>query len=392
MTGAAQPQQGKYMHARCSWIALALLGATPALHAQIAVSANDGKAVPADAPDTPRTADSVTVLNIGQRVNVLATLAVPATLVGPPGSVALTSDSRMAIVTAGQIVDGGGAPVPGDLVTVIDLSRPAEPRVVQTLHAGAGAAGVAINPAGTLALVANTGADSISVFAIDRRRLTPAGTVALDPKSRPVDVLFESDHVADVVAQGSNKLLRLAVNGRQATLDGADIAVGAGPYSLAIDPRKHMAYVSHLGGRTPGGPPGPKPGSVGIVDLAVGRMVDQIDTGVTPEHVGLSPSGRFLEVTVNNGSTVPASSPAFHNHGMMTIYRVEGARLLPAAEVQTGRWCQGAVWSADERRVLLQCSLKKQIEVYGFDGRTLKPEEPVVLDARPGGIATAHSR
>lgn len=380
------------MQVRFSWIALALLGAVPALCAQIAVSANDGKAVPADAPDTPRTSDSVTVLDIGRRLKVLATLPVPATVVGPPGSVALTSDSRLAIVTAGQIVDGAGGLVPGDLVTVIDLSRPSEPRVVQTLHAGAGAAGVAINPAGTLVLVANTGADSISVFAIDGGRLTPAGTVALDPKSRPVDVAFENDHVADVVAQGANKLLRLTVNGRDVTRGAADIAVGAGPYSLALNPRSHIAYVSHLGGRAPGGPPGPKPGSVGIIDLAAGRMVDQIDTGITPEHVGLSPTGRFLEVTVNNGSTAPASSPAFHHYGTITIYRVGGARLLPAAETRTGRWCQGAVWSADERRVLLQCSLAKQIETYRFDGRTLKPEEPLALDARPGAIATAHSR
>jgi hypothetical protein len=42
--------------------------------------------------------------------------------------------------------------------------------------------------------------------------------------------------------------------------------------------------------------------------------------------------------------------------------------------------------------VLLQCSLRKQLEVYRFDGRALKPEEPVALDARPGAIATAHSR
>ena len=379
------------MQARFSWIAFALLCADPPLHAQIALSANDGKAVPADAPDTPRTADSVTVLDIRHPVKILATLRVPATLVGPPGSVALTRDSRLAIVTAGQILDHSGTPVPGDVVTVIDLGRPAEPRVVQTLHAGAGAAGVAINPAGTLALVANTAADSISVFTIDGGNLTPAGTVALDPKSRPVDVAFENARVADVVAQGTNKLLRLVVNGRQVSL-GQEIAVGAAPYSLALDPRTHIAYVSHLGGRAPGGPPGPKPGSVGIVDLASGRMVDQIDTGVTPEHVGLSPSGRFLQVTVNNGSTAPPSSPAFHDHGTMTIYRVEGTRLIPAAEAPTGRWCQGAVWGADERQVLLQCSFAKQIEVYRFNGRALKPMERVALDARPGAIATAHSR
>jgi DNA-binding beta-propeller fold protein YncE len=207
-----------------------------------------------------------------------------------------------------------------------------------------------------------------------------------------VDLAFEDARTVAVVAQGANKLLRLVVDGARVLRGGEGISVGAAPYSLALDRHTHMAYVSHLGGRTAGGSPGPRAGSVGIIDLAAGRMIDQIDTGVTPEHVGLSPSGRFLEVTVNNGSTAPVSSPAFHNYGTMTIYRVEGARLSRAADTRTGRWCQGAVWSADERRVLLQCSLRKQLEVYRFDGRALKPEEPVALDARPGAIATAHSR
>lgn len=379
------------MSFRLSWVALALAGQATVAQAQIVVSANDGKAVPAEAPDTPRTADSVAVLRIGRSVETLATLPVPATVVGPPGSVALSSDSRMAIITAGQVMGPAGAPAPGDVVTVIDLSQPKAPKVMQTLHAGTGAAGVAINPAGTLALVANTGADSLSVFTIANHRLTAARTVALDPKSRPVDVGFADAHTAYVVAQGSNKLLRLSIDGTTVTPAG-EIAVGAQPYSLALRPGSSVAYVSHLGGRTPGGPPGPKPGSVGIVDLASGRMVDQIDTGVTPEHVGLSPSGRYLEVTVNNGSTAPSTSPAFHDFGVMTIYRVDGARLIPGAETRTGRWCQGAVWSADERRVLLQCSLAKQIEVYRFDGHALRPDAPVTFDARPGAIATAHSR
>jgi 6-phosphogluconolactonase (cycloisomerase 2 family) len=372
-------------------MALALLGQATLTQAQIAVSANDGKAVPADAPDTPRTADSVAVLRIGRSVETIATLPAPATVVGPPGSVALSSDSRVAIVTAGQVIGPAGAPVPGDAVTVIDLSQPTSPKVAQTLHAGAGAAGVAINPAGTLALVANTSADSLSVFAIADHRLTAVGTVALDPKSRPVDVGFADARTAYVVAQGANKLLRLSIDGSKVTPAG-EIAVGAQPYSLAIRPGRPIAYVSHLGGRTPGGPPGPRPGSVGIVNLAAGRMADQIDTGVTPEHVGLSPSGRFLEVTVNNGSTAPSSSPAFHDFGLMTIYRVDGAHLIPAAETRTGRWCQGAVWSADERRLLLQCSLAKQIEVYRFDGRSLTADTPLTFDARPGAIATAQSR
>jgi len=377
-------------HRIAPWFAL--LGYAAAAHAQIAVSANDGKATPADAPDTPRTTDSIAVLDIGGTPRTLATIPAPATLVGPPGAVALTPDSRLAIITAGQILGSDGKPAPGDVVSVIDLSRPSAPKLVQTLHSGAGAAGIAINSAGTLALVANTGADSLSVFTIAKGRLTLAGTVPLDARSRPEDVAFADAHNAYVVALGTNKLIHLAVAGSRVTLDGPGIALGASPYSLALNRRTHFAYVSHLAGRAPSDTPGPKPGSIGIVDLGAGRMVDQVDTGVTPEHVGLSPSGRYLQVTVNNGSTLAATSPAFHDFGRMTIYRVAAGKLEPVAETNTGRWCQGAVWSTDERRVLLQCSLAKQIEVYRFDGRSLTPDKSLNFDARPGAIATARSR
>jgi DNA-binding beta-propeller fold protein YncE len=384
------------MAARHFWLALALVAQAASLQAQIAVSANDGKARPADAPDAPRTADSIAVLNLGARpVRTLATLPVPATLVGPPSSVTLSRDSRLAIVTAGQSLDAAGAAVPADTVTVIDLGRPAAPRVIQTLHAGTGAAGVAINPAGTVALVANTGADSVSIFAIAGRTLSSVGTVALDPRSRPVDVAFAGDgRAAYVVAQGANRLVRLAIDGQRVTRAGGDIALGAQPYSLALNRKTHMAYVTHLGGRVSSAAPGPKPGSVGIVDLRAGRMVGQVDTGVTPEHVGLSPSGHFLEVTVNNGTTAPANSSAFRDHGLMIIYRASGAELTPVAHADTGRWCQGAAWSEDEKLVYLQCSALKQIEVYRFDGHALTRDSAatIQLDARPGAIATARSR
>jgi DNA-binding beta-propeller fold protein YncE len=364
-------------------------------HVQIAVTANDGKAVPSDAPDAPRTADSISVIEIGKSgARTLATLPVPATVVGPPGTVALSADSKMAIVTAGQIMGADGKPAPGDVVTVVDISKPTAPVVKQTLKAGVGAAGVAISPAGTLAIVANTNADSLSLFTISGGKLEPAGTVALDARTRPVDVVFLDDKTAYLVSQGGNKLVRLTVNGTQVAAAG-DIPVGAGPYSIALNRRTRMAYVSHLGGRAPvppGTPPGPRMGSVGIVDLAAGTMVDQIDTGVTPEYVGLSPSGRYLQVTVNNGSTLPATSPAFHDYGMMSIYRIDGKALRPAAETRTGRWCQGGAWSADEKQVLLQCSMAKQVEVYGFDGKTLKAGTPLTFDARPGAMATAKSR
>lgn len=378
------------------WLAYVLMLQATALPAQVAVSANDGKARPLDAPDALRTADSIAVLDLGtQPAKLLATLPVPATLVGPPASVALSRNAKLAVVTAAQQLDAAGAAVPADIVSVIDLADPRRPRVVQTVHAAPGAAGVAINPAGSLALVANTNADSLSVFRIASGRLSPVGTVSLGARRRPVDVAFSADgHAAYVVAQGANSLIRLAIQGEHVTRAGDDIALSAQPYSLALDRRRHVAYVTNLGGRASSAAPGPKPGSIAIVDLRAGRMVGQVDTGVTPEHVGLSPSGRFLEATINNGTTAPRGSPAHHDRGLMIIYRANGIGLDPVAQTESGQWCQGAVWSRDEKRILLQCAGLKQIEAYRFDGRVLTRDDQATLqlDARPGAIATAFSR
>jgi len=373
----------------CALILL-LVAAAPA-PAQIAVSANDGKHAVADAPNETPTADSIAVLDLSGPVKMLAQLAAPASLVGPPAAVAVARDSSFAVITAAEQLDADGKVSPADIVTVLDLTTPAHPFVAQTLHAGKGASGAAIDPSGSLVLVANAGDDSISVLKISQRRLTGVGTVALSPKSKPLDIGFADVHTAYVVEQGADAIVRLAVDGQKVSV-AQSIVVGSKPYSMAI--ARQVAYVTNLGGRVNAASTGPATGTVAIVDLHAGKMVDQIDAGVTPEHAALSPSGRYLEVTVINGSNAPAASASHHDHGIMTIYRTQGLNLIPVTHTETGAWCQGATWSDDDRRVLLQCAARKQIEVYGFDGRTLTPDAgaAIQLDARPGAIATSRSR
>jgi hypothetical protein len=382
------------MARKSHWLALLLLGQATSLSAQIAISANDGKQKAADAAGVSVTPDSIAVLDLAAPVRILATLDAPASLIGPPASVALARDGSFAIITAAQQLDAGGTPTPADIVTVVDLADPAKPQLAQTLHAGAGASGVAINPGGTLALVANAVADSVSVFAIAERRLSPIGSIALPPRAKPLDIAFSADsRSAYVVAQGLGALVRLAVNGGKVTQVDS-IALGVQPYSMALDTAKQIAYVTNLGGRGPAPSQGPNTGTIAIVDLRAGRTVGQIDVGVTPEHVALSPSGRFLEATVINGSNAPAASPNHHDHGIMAIFRTNGAGLELVTQIETGAWCQGATWSDDEKLVLLQCAARKQIEVYRFDGGKLSADatQTIQLDARPGAIATARSR
>jgi DNA-binding beta-propeller fold protein YncE len=80
--------------------------------------------------------------------------------------------------------------LPDDKVTVIDLQA-SPPNVVATSQVGSGPSGVSINRTGTLALVADRNEGAVSIFAINRKTLTPAGRLQLsDAKSGPSDVTF----------------------------------------------------------------------------------------------------------------------------------------------------------------------------------------------------------
>jgi DNA-binding beta-propeller fold protein YncE len=383
-------------------VAALLLAGSPPLAAQIAVSANDGKQLRPDEGKETRTPDTVSIIDMrGAAPKTLATIPVPASMIGPPAAVAVARNGRFALVTAAQRLNGAADIELNDVVSVIDLSRPSAPRVVQTLHAGPGASGVAINRAGTLALVASTGDDSISIFSIAGTRLTPQGKLQLEAKARPTDIAFAPDgRTALIVAQQASRLIPLSITGNKVAIAGTAIDPGLQPYGLVYSPDGRYAYNTNLGGRplAPGAAPpardgAPRTGTVAATDLKTGAVVN-IDVGQTPEHVALSADGKYLAVVVANGSAAQPTAPGYHPYGLLQIYSVSGTTLTKVAEAHSGAWCQGAVFSATNRAVLLQCAMTRAIEVYRFDGKALTQDAAATLrfEARPGAIAVATSR
>ena len=368
-------------------------------HAQIAVSANDGKQLAPGERSGTRTADSVSIIDIGEgRPRVIGTVAAPASMIGPPTSVAVSPDGSFALVTAAQALEAGSV-VKDDSLTVIDLADPTKPRVVQTLRAGPGASGVAINRTGTLALVASTGDDAISVCSIVGRRLTRAGIVRLDYQSRPTDVAFSPDgRTALAVTQSAGAIVRLAVDGTAVTRTGIAIRPGRSPYGITVSRDGRLAINTNLEGQLAPAPSAPSVngaiiGTVTLIDLASNTVVNSVDVGLTPEHVALSPDGQYVAVVVLNGTNLPPEAPDYKPNGLLQVYRLEKARLVKVAETASGRWCQGAAWSRDGAMLLLQCALAREIEVYRFDGRSLTrdPGATIKLAVRPGALGTALS-
>ena len=370
----------------------ALMSAACSASAQLALSANDGKAVLVDGvnsvPANPPP-NSVAVIDLSSTPpKVVAEIPVPTSVVGPPSSVAIARDESFALVTGASKIDPADPKkvIPDDKLTVIDL-KASPPKVTAQLQAGKGAAGVSINRAGTLALVANRSEGTVSVFSIAGNVLTPVGKVTLgDDKSGPSHVAITPDgKTALVTRDGDNKISVLSIDGTKIEYTKRDVSAGLRPYGLDIHPNGKIAVVANIG--TGGG----DADTASLIDIEAkpARVVHTATVGQTPEGIALSPDGAFVAVSVMNGSNKPKSSPFFNDYGVVKVLSVKGGELVPLTEAKVGHWCQGLAWSKGNRTLLVQCMVEKEIMAFSFDGKELKPAGSIKLNAGPAAIRTA---
>lgn len=369
----------------------AALIAEPAT-AQIAVSAHDGKQVLIDGVQTVPTrpvADGVMILDLSATPpRIIGSVAVPTSVIGPPSSVAVAPDERFAIVTAARRIPAEAPTtiVPDDIVSVIDL-RASPPRVTATLHAGAGASGVSINPAGTLALIANRSEGTVSVFTIADGVLTDAGKVEIGPASTsPAHVIFYDEGRRALVSRdGDHRISILDIDGARVTVETATLASGLRPYQIDATGPRTFAVSANIGGG------GRDMDTLALIDLRESppRVVDIVPAGLTPEGVKMSPDGRFVAATVNDGSNAAPTSPRWHRDGQVWVWRIDGGRLVSIARAPAGAWGQGLAWSSDGKTLLVQSAAENRIDVFHFDGEALTSVGEIPTPAGPAAIRTA---
>ncbi len=370
----------------------ALISASSGAVAELALSANDGKAVLIDGVNTVPAnppPDSVTIIDLSASPpKVIAEIPVPASVVGPPSSVAIARDESFALVAAATKLDPSDPKklVPDDTLTVIDL-KASPPKVLAQLQAGKGAAGVSINRAGTLALVANRAEGTVSVFSIAGNALTPVGKVNLgNEKAGPSHVAFAPDGKTALVSRdGDHKISVLSVDGSKVEYTKRDVSAGLRPYGLDIHPNGKVAVVANIGV----GAGDADTASLIDIESKPPRVVHTVTVGQTPEGITLSPDGAYAAVSVMNGSNKAKSSPFFNDYGLVKVLSVKGKELVPLTEAKVGHWCQGLAWSKGGRMLLVQCMVEKEIMAFSFDGKELKPAGSIKLNAGPAAIRTA---
>jgi len=361
--------------------------------ADIALSSNDAHTIldnGVQVAPPEAAADTLSVIDLAASPpSILATLDVPGSVVGPPMAVTIAKDESFAIVTSATKADPAGPAgiSPDNRVSVIDLTA-SPPRVVQTLQAGAGDTTVRIAPDGTLALVANRFAGTLSVFTIQDRRLTPAGTVMIDPKSMPSGIAFTADGKSALVTRNGDHMVQvLNIDGTKVTLGARPITTGVAPYSIDVTADGTIAAVGNMGRGDGDG----DADTVSLIDLTAQpfRTVQTISVGRSPEGVKWSPDGKFLAIGAQEGTTKPADNPFRRDRGRLVMFALADKQLRQVAEAPIGRWSQGLAFSRDGRTVLVQNMVERTIQVFRWDGTKLWAGTQLELGAGPAAIATA---
>jgi len=369
-----------------------VLAALPA-HAQIAVSANDTTEIMVDGVHVmvPNASpDTVTLIDLSARPpRVVAELQAPSSWSGPPQMVAVTPDESIALVSSSLKANPADpAQMTQDNRMSVIALKSSPPAVIKTLEAGLFPNGIAINARGTLALVANRGDSTVSIYTISGTSVDPAGQISLrDRNCAPSMPAFAPDGAtAYLTCTDTHRLAILSVNGTEVRDTGRSVVANLRPVGIEITPEGDLAIVANIGNGPTGGVD-----TLTLVDIASPnpRVVDSVAVGVIPEGLARSPRRNYVAVSLINGSSFPKSSPFHRDENILKILRLSGSRLTPVAEARVGPWCQGVAWSNDERTVVIQCMLEKQIDVFEFDGRTLTRKPSIKVSGGPASIRTA---
>jgi DNA-binding beta-propeller fold protein YncE len=391
--------------------AVLVAGSAVAAYAQLAVSANDAKVKlvngKTEVVKSPP-ADTVSIIDVrASPPKVLAEVDVPNSVVGPPTNVAVSPKEDIVLVASAMQIDPSDPTktIPDDKVTVLDIGplkpgilkrlglskgSPPAPKVIATLQAGKGAAGVAINKAGTLALVANRNEGTVSAFTINGTTVAAAGKITVGgEKSGPSAVAFTPDgKTALVTLDADNKIVMLSVDGTKVEMTKRVISAGLRPYGLDIAAKGEVAVVANIGMG------GGDADTISVIDLKLDppRVVHTYTVGQTPEGIKMSPDGKYVAVTVMNGSNKPSDSPFFNANGVLQIWTRNGTQLSRSGELPIGQWCQGIAWSSNSRTLLVQCMVEEEITVVrysGLTGRSLQKVGTIKTKGGPAGIGTA---
>lgn len=383
-------------------LALAAAAVAPVLSfatgaaAQLLVIGNDEKQSFVDGKTVmnPPGKDTVLIVDIAHRTKprIVASLPLMNTVVGPPVNLAITPDQKLALVanSLDWVKDGESwKGVPDNKLYVIDLTL-SPPKQIATLELGKQPSGMAINRAGTLALVANRADDTVSVLAIDGKQVKLIDTVSVSSggpqKEQPSAVAFTPDGKRALVTKfAANKVALLTVDGQKVTYTKYDMATGLWPYNVAITPNGALAIVGNNGGA------GSSDGQVdtaAIIDMKAEppRVIDQVVVGDGPEGLAMSPTGAYAVEVILNGANLSHDKFYYHPHSYASLLKIEGKTVRKVSEAPVGALAEGVAFSPEGRYLYAGNFMDGDMTILRLEGDRLVKVGVMKLPGHPASM------
>ena len=357
-------------------LASALIAASGPAWAQLMIIGNDQKPDIVDGKATMRAPgkDTLSIVDISKPATprIVATIPVDNTIIGPPTNLAITPSRNLALVAdtmKGVPKDNGFAVAPDNRLFVVDLTAN-PPAVAATLTLGAAPSGLAISPDGKTALDTKRGDGTISVLSIDGKEVKVTDTVTIGTATDVVSAVAISPDGkrALAVKPGSNKIAVLSIDNGKVSYDtGADLPGDNYPYNVSFTPNGQIALIANTGG---GGSSDGNADTVSVVDMTATRIhvVDHITVGDSPEGLAISPKGDLAVTVEARGSNRSKDTWYYHPGGAVTVLRIDGKKVTRAGEVSVGVLPEGAVFSADGSHIYVGNFMDSDLSVLRVSG------------------------
>jgi DNA-binding beta-propeller fold protein YncE len=386
----------------------ALLAPASIARAQLLITGNDEKV--RFEPATGKTVnqapgkDTVSIVDIHDPVKprIVVNLPLMNTIIGPPVNLAITPDQHLALVanSLDWVKDGESwKGVPDNKIYVIDLTA-SPPAHIATVEAGKQPSGMAINRAGTLALVANRADDTVSALSIDGKNVKvvdtvsvatqPTPAVASPPPALPVAVAITPDGKrALVVKGGANRVGLLDIDGQKvsyAQVDGKnyDMATGLNPLNVQVTPDGKLGIVNNIGGGQDG-----QVDTVGVIDLEASppRVIDQVVVGDGPEGLAMSPAGGYAASLILNGTGgTPKTAFNRHEKSFVALLKIDGKTVRKVAQADVGDLAEGIAFSPDGRYLYVGNFGDSDIDILRLEGDNLTKVANFLLAGHPASM------
>ncbi|HWT12410.1 MAG TPA: beta-propeller fold lactonase family protein [Allosphingosinicella sp.] len=170
---------------------------------------------------------------------------------------------------------------------------------------------IAISPDGTQAAVVAYGGRTIDIFDVATR--AKVRTIDLSPNEGPHGIAWLGDGRILVTTERSRSLT--IVDTRRGDSVSAIATDQGGTHMVAVSPDARHAFTANM-----------ESGSIGVIDLAAGRLIRNFSVGGTPEGMALTPNGRTLWVADRDGDRVQAFEVA-------ALTAVDESRYTPMARI-----------------------------------------------------------